>query len=390
MSIDYVIEICEEPSALPALAWDNLLAEQASPTPFMRHAFLAALHASGSAKASTGWQPCYLLLRDQDALVAACVLHAKTHSWGEYVFDFSWAQAFQRHGRRYYPKLVGAIPFTPVAGTRLLARDAPARSALIEAIEGFARKAKVSSVHCLFVDEQDRRALEQAGWMMRRGVQFHWTQPAESPYSDFAHFLASLHRDKRKKIQQERRRVADAGVSFRVLEGAHITPDDWRFFYRCYEQTYREHGGPPYLTPDFFERIAKDWSEHAVLFVASRDGKDIASSFIVKDDRSRRAWGRYWGCIEHVPMLHFEACYYEPLAWCIERGMLCFEGGAQGEHKMARGLLPVETTSAHWVADPDFAQAIDHFLQQERDAVQAHMGELSERSPFRSMPATAP
>lgn len=384
MSTDYVIEICESASSLPAAAWDALLEAQSSPTPFMRHAFLAALETSGSATRATGWQPCFILLRQGGDLLAGCALYAKTHSWGEYVFDFSWAQAFARHGRRYYPKLVGALPFTPVSGTRLLARNDRAREALINAIGDFAQKAKVSSVHFLFVDHVDQHALSSAGWMVRHGVQFHWSQSADSPYSDFAQYLASLQRDKRKKVLQERRRVAEAGVSFRVLEGLDITPDAWEFFYRCYERTYLAHGGPPYLTRDFFVRLAKDWSSHAVLFVATRAGIDVASSLIVRDERTRHAWGRYWGCVEDIPLLHFEACYYQPLAWCIERGMLRFEGGAQGEHKMARGLMPVETSSAHWVADPDFADAIDSFLQQERVAVRSHLGELNDRSPFRA------
>ncbi|HWH81542.1 MAG TPA: GNAT family N-acetyltransferase, partial [Burkholderiaceae bacterium] len=349
-SNDYVIRVFDSPAAIDAAAWDALLAAQSAATPFMRHAYLFALHASGSAVAATGWQPQFLCAFDGDTLIAACPLYVKAHSYGEYVFDWAWADAYQRHGLHYYPKLLDAVPFTPVPGPRLLALDATGRRVLLRAMQQLASNAKLSSAHLLFLDEDDQRAASAEGWMMRSTVQFHWTQREPAPYADFADFLASLQRDKRKKIQQERRRVVDAGVTFEVLEGAAIAPDDWSFFYRCYAQTYREHGASkPYLTRDFFARMGSTMPENWLLFVAQRDGQRIAASLIGIDPVRRTAFGRYWGALEHIPCLHFDACYYQPLAWCIANRYARFEGGAQGEHKMARGLLPVQTWSAHWL-----------------------------------------
>ena len=208
-----------------------------------------------------------------------------------------------------------------------------------------------------------------------------------APYADFADFLVSLQREKRKKIQQERRRVAEAGVTFTALQGESIAPADWDFFYRCYAQTYREHHSTPYLTPDFFARMSQAMPANWLLFIATREGRRIAASLICIDPHSRVAFGRYWGATEHVPCLHFEACYYPPLAWCIEHGCVRFEGGAQGEHKMARGLLPVQTWSAHWLAHPQFAQAVADFLEREGAGVANYIDDLNERRPFKAIAA---
>jgi predicted N-acyltransferase len=248
----------------------------------------------------------------------------------------------------------------------------------------FARQSKLSSAHVLFLDAADQAATRAAGWMMRSTVQFHWTRREPTPCADFAEFLATLHRDKRKKIQQERRRVADAGVSFTALEGSQITDADWSFFYRCYTQTYREHHSTPYLTRDFFKRMADTMTEHWLLFIASREGRRIAASLIAIDPARGHAFGRYWGATEFVSCLHFEACYYQPLAWCIEKGYRRFEGGAQGEHKMARGLMPVQTWSAHWLAHPQFAQAVADFLAREGRGIEEYLDELNERQPFKA------
>ncbi len=380
---EYAIRTLDDPCAIDALAWDALLAEQATPTPFMRHAYLAAMHASASAVRRTGWSPLFLTVHRGDTLEAACALYAKAHSYGEYVFDWSWASAFQRHGRAYYPKLLGAAPFTPVPGSRLLARNEASRVVLVRAIEALAHEAKLSSAHVLFPDDADLTAFEQQGWLVRRGVQFHWSQRAEATLVTFDDFLASLHRDKRKKIAQERRRVREAGVSFRALEGEAITRSDWDFFYRCHVNTYAEHGSAPYLTRDFFDRMMTTMPEHWVMFIAQRDGRDIAMSLIAIDRQSRTAWGRYWGAVEHVPLLHFDACYYQPLAWCIDQRFLHFEGGAQGEHKLSRGLLPVATASAHWIADAGFRKAIADFLAREGEGVAQYMDELQDRTPFK-------
>ncbi len=380
---DYVIRVHAEPDALGAQAWDQLLAEQSAPTPFLRHAYLAALHSSGSAVPATGWAPQFVTLETGGTLQAAAALYLKSHSYGEYVFDWAWADAYRRHGLRYYPKLLGAVPFTPVPGTRLLARSPAWRQCLVEAIGRVAREGRLSSAHVLFIADDDRVAFEQAGWMIRHSVQFHWTQDAARPVADFTELLARMQRDKRKKIQQERRRVADQGVHFTVHAGTAIDEPLWDFFYSCYTLTYAAHHSTPYLTREFFAAMAATMPQHWVMFVARRGEAPIAASLIAVDPERRAAWGRYWGCTESVSCLHFEACYYQPLAWCLAQGYLRFEGGAQGEHKMARGLLPVATSSAHWLRDERFAAAVADFLAGEGAGIGQYVDELRERSPFK-------
>ncbi len=381
---DYVIRVHDDPAHIDAAAWNALLDADPAATPFMRHEYLLALHASGSATAATGWQACFVSVERAGVLQAACPLYLKSHSYGEYVFDWAWADAYERHGLAYYPKLLCAVPFTPVPGARLLARDARGRAALLRAMRGIAAQHGLSSAHLLFMSEPDRAAAAAEGWMLRSTVQFHWQNPSASPYADFPAFLAGLQREKRKKIQQERRRVAEAGVTFEVLEGAAIDAAAWDFFHRCYTLTYRAHRSTPYLTRDFFARMAATMAPHWVLFIARRGGERIAASLIAVDAERRVAFGRYWGAVEHVPCLHFEACYYQPLQWCIEHGYRRFEGGAQGEHKMARGLLPVPTHSAHWLAHPQFARAVADFLEREGEGVGAYLDELNERNPFKA------
>jgi predicted N-acyltransferase len=378
-----VIRIVDDPLAIDAVAWNALLDVQAAPTPFMRHEYLAAMHRSGSAVADSGWIPQWIVVERDGELLAAAAIYLKTHSYGEYVFDWAWADAYRRHSLEYYPKLLGAVPFTPVPGSRLLARDDAGRDLLIAAMGSLARQAKLSSAHLLFFDEADRAACERAGWMLRQGVQFHWTNREPQPYADFAEFTAGLLREKRKKIAQERRRVVAAGVTLRPILGADIDPSLWEFFYHCYTLTYRAHHSTPYLTREFFAEMARTMAPHWLLFLAERGGERIAAALIALDPERRVAYGRYWGCTESVPCLHFEACYYAPLSWCIEHGYLRFEGGAQGEHKMARGLLPVRTGSAHWLADTRFASAVDDFLAREGAGVDAYLDELNDRTPFR-------
>jgi len=391
-SKDYVIRVVGDPGEIDAAQWNALLDAQTSAAPFMRHEYLAALHASASAVAETGWMPQFLLIDDGagkgGTLAAACPLYLKDHSYGEYVFDWAWADAYQRHGLRYYPKLLGAVPFTPVPGPRLMARDDGARRALLSAMMRIAHDAKLSSAHLLFLDERDQQAARDMGWMMRSTVQFHWTNREPEAYTSFEDFLAGLQREKRKKIQQERRRVAEQGIAFTVHEGAAIDERLWDFFYRCYTLTYRAHHSTPYLTREFFAAMAATMARHWVMFVARRgsepDSEPVAASLIAIDPDRRAAWGRYWGCIETIPCLHFEACYYQPLAWCLANGYQRFEGGAQGEHKMARGLLPVQTFSAHWLRDPRFADAVADFLAQEGQGVAQYIDELRERNPFKT------
>jgi predicted N-acyltransferase len=392
---DYVIQVHTSPADVDPLAWDALLASQSHASVFMRHAYLSALHDSGSACATTGWEPRFVgLYDDQGQLAAATVLHIKDHSMGEYVFDWAWANAYQQHGLPYYPKAVVAVPFTPVPGSRLLARDNQTRAALVRALVGLSQQWNLSSLHLLFGAQEDMVACSEAGLMLRHTVQFHWNNSAEG-YPDFDTFLASLSQEKRKKIRQERRKVNDSGVTFRHSEGTAISHDDWAFFYRCYERTYLEHGNPPYLRPNFFKLMGQTMPENWLLFVAEREGRPIASSLIAigsypspdrdenKSSLEKVAYGRYWGALERVDCLHFEACYYQPLEWCIANGYQRFEGGAQGEHKMARALLPVKTSSAHWVAHPEFSNAISNFLQREGSGIENYLEDLSIRNPFR-------
>jgi predicted N-acyltransferase len=385
--MDYVIRVETSPHAVDAQAWDALLAIQPSSSPFMRHAYLSALHDSGSASALTGWSGQFITLTDSQGLAAACVVYLKDHSYGEYVFDWAWASAYQQHGVPYYPKAVIAVPFTPVPGARLLARTGSDRQALIEALLAWCGQRDLSSLHVLFADDADAIACESAGLMLRHTVQFHWNNAVEQ-YADFDQFLMSLTQEKRKKIRQERRKVIEAGVTFSKVRGTDITRSDWDFFYRCYERTYLEHGNAPYLNRNFFERMAGTMPENWLLFIANRDDKPIASSLIgistgPENAGKSVAYGRYWGALERVDCLHFEACYYQPLQWCIANGFDRFEGGAQGEHKMARALMPVKTTSAHWLAHPSFADAVARFLEREDQGIASYMDELNERNPFR-------
>lgn len=452
-----IARVLASPLEVDATAWNALLALQSHPTPFMRHEYLAELHESESAVPHTGWTPRFMTLWEGDLLVAACPLYLKSHSYGEYVFDWAWASAYEQHGVPYYPKAVVAVPFTPVPGTRLMARDAAARQGLVQALCQWCEDEGISSLHVLFASDDDVLTGAREGLMLRHTVQFHWKNvaptlgtyvsslppegalaalgrpgggsgaaptlgtggfllPTESvlaaveshcdsgsaaagtlAYRDFDDFLAHLTQEKRKKFRQERRRVAEAGVTFRWAQGADITADDWNFFYRCYERTYLEHGNPPYLTRAFFQQMADRMPEHWLLFIAEREGRPIASSLIAisAQPSSARgqyhskyagctAYGRYWGALERVDCLHFEACYYQPLAWCIAHGVQRFEGGAQGEHKMARALLPVPATSMHWLAHPAFADAVDRFLAREGVGVEQYLDHLQARSPFRA------
>ena len=409
-SNDYVIRVLDSPDQVNAADWNDLLHLQSEPSPFMRHEYLLALHASGSATPETGWTPRFITLQQSGSLVAACALYLKTHSYGEYVFDHAWARAYAQHGLDYYPKALVAAPFTPVPGPRLLARTAADRLLLLQALLEWCKTEQLSSLHLLFCSSEDLQACEQAGMMLRHSVQFHWNNQAPTlaasraalppegahfalgrpggetqSYGDFEDFLTSLSQEKRKKIRQERRKVADAGVSFRCATGEGITPPDWDFFYRCYERTYLEHGNAPYLSREFFRMMATDMPENWLLFVAQRQGRDIAASLIAIDasGAAPAAYGRYWGALERVDCLHFEACYYQPLQWCIAQGYQRFEGGAQGEHKMARALLPVKTSSAHWLAQPEFAAAVERFLEREDRGIGQYLEELGRRSPFK-------
>ena len=358
---------------------------------FLSHNWLNAMQIHGCVDnrsiRNTGWQPEFIVLKDEDGrLAAACPLYRKFHSYGEYVFDWAWANAYEQHGLKYYPKLLSAIPFTPVCGQRLLATDAQARAALTEAVMAHATRSKVSSVHVLLPHIGEQAVLESAHLMPRKGVQFHWlNQDAYGKaFSDMDAFLANLSQPKRKKIKAERRKVAQSGVVLQRIYGTSITKEDWSFFYSCYERTYLEHRSSPYLNEAFFQAVGESMPEAFILVKASFEGKPIAASLLMRD--SDRLYGRYWGALAHVPCLHFEACYYQTIEAAIELGLAVVEGGAQGEHKMARGFVPTVTTSAHWLAEPAFADAVQRFLEREGAGMDGYLDELHERLPFKQAP----
>ncbi len=346
--------------------------------PFLNHAFLAALHETGCASPSTGWRPHYITAWRGPELVGALPLYAKAHSYGEYVFDWAWADAYRRHGRRYYPKLVAAVPFTPVTGPRFLAPDADVRRALVAAALQLVEDGGASSLHVLFPRDEDLAACFDAGMIKRSGVQFHWSNPG---YGDFADFLSAFNHDKRKKVKQERRRLVEADVSFVRKRGHEITSADWAFFYRCYEHTYAEHGSAPYLTRTFFEQLGEALPGNVLLVLGYQGGVPVAAALDVFTPDT--LWGRYWGALRYIPGLHFEACYYQAIEFCIAERIGRFEGGAQGVHKLARGLAPVITHSAHALGDPDFARAIADFCARESQDVAHAQDELDQSSPFK-------
>ena len=372
---DTAVELIDDLGTLDPAAWDVL----AAGTPFVAHAYLHGRQATGCAVRRTGWQPTCLVLRRAGELVGAMPLYVKSHSRGEYVFDQAWAEAFERHGLPYYPKLLCAVPFTPVGGPRLLAAAHEDRVLLARAAIEVARQSGVSSLHVLFPRDEDLRALREAGYMLREGVQFHWRNEG---YASFDAFLGAMNHDKRKKIRQDRKKVEQAGIRFRHLRGADISADDLAFFYRCYAATYANHWSSPYLKPAFFEALRAAMPEALLLVMAERQGEPVACALNVAAGDT--LYGRYWGCLDFVSGLHFETCYLQAITYCIAHGITHFEGGAQGVHKMSRGLLPVPTWSAHWVADERFAAAIADFLDRETLGMNRYLDELESHTPFKA------
>ena len=376
------LRVVESLAGVPASAWNAL-----SPgDPFTSHEYLSALIDTGCASERTGWRPQILLLERGGQLAGAMPLFLKSHSYGEYVFDWAWADAYQRHGLAYYPKLLCAVPFTPVTGPRLLAAHSAEREALARAAGELARD--VSSLHVLFPTEAEATLLQGAGLMLRRTVQFHWENATGGGYADFEDFLGRMTRHRRKVIRQERRRVREAGVSFRRLRGAQIEPAHWEFFERCYRRTYALHRSTPYLNLEFFLRLGATLSPHCLMVLAERAGRPVAASLNIL--AGNKIFGRYWGAQEHIPLLHFECCYYQAIDYAIEQRLQAFEGGAQGEHKLYRGLLPVETHSAHWLAHAGFASAVEDYLRRETAGVARYVDELNELSPFRTPASASP
>ena len=373
------VTVLESLAAIDATAWDAL----AGDNPFLRHGFLYGLEATGCLEPQ-GWYSQHLAVYDGDTLCGALPLYIRDNSYGEFVFDWSWAEAYERAGGRYYPKLVSAVPFSPVTGKRLLIADThPERAAIAQLLIGSALGAveenQLSSWHCLFPDEQELVDFDQAGLARRLGCQYHWFN---HDYRDFDHFLADLNSKKRKQIKRERRIVAEHEVDIEVLTGAGISAEQWRVFHGFYCSTFERKWGEPRLTEAFFQSLEQRLPGSAVLIMARAGDRYVAGAFALKSDSV--LYGRHWGCNAQFDNLHFELCYYQTIAYCIEHGLSKLDAGAQGEHKLARGFVPVRTWSAHWIRDAGFRKAVGDFLKRERQAMELHMHELSAHVAFKA------
>lgn len=351
--------------------------------PFLRHEFLAALEDTGCASTATGWTPSHLLLRNDQtqALYAAMPLYLKAHSFGEFVFDFSWAEAYAQAGLNYYPKLVSAIPFTPASGPRwLIARDANqalAHTQLLHAVTELAAELNLSSAHVLFADNATQQAITSSHWLARTSCEFHWFNRG---YRNMEDFFATFRADKRKKAKRERRRVAEMGIRFNTLSGAELTREQWQTVFAFSEHTFHEHGHEHYLNAEFFYRVAQALPDQVMVKLAEYQGQPIAAAiFFLSDDT---LFGRYWGAQANFHSLHFEACYYQGIEFCIERGLQCFEPGTQGEHKVPRGFEPTLAHSAHYLRDERFQRVLADYLQRERAAVDEYATTMREHLPF--------
>ena len=365
-----------------AADWNALAAHSAAGHPFLRHEFLSALEQSGSVSAHTGWAPKHLLLEDSHGrMLGAMPLYRKSHSRGEFVFDFAWANAYAQHGMRYYPKLVAAVPFTPVTGPRFLvgaaADERAISAALIRAVGEYVRSERLSSWHVLFPIDEDLAALRQAGFIVRRDCQFHWQNRGYGSYEDF---LATFTAEKRKKAKRERRRVAEAGIEFDTRLGGDMDEAAWRVVYPFYADTFHRHGHEPYLNLQFFKLVAASLPECLMLKVARHGREPIAAAifFVGKD----ALFGRYWGAGGNYHSLHFEACYHQGIEYCIAQGLQRFEPGTQGEHKVPRGFVPTLTSSAHDIVDERFAAAIRDFAAREARGVASYAAAVNQHVPY--------
>ena len=368
---------------LTTISSDEWNALRGTEVPFLRHEFLAGLETTGCITADIGWLPHHLLLRDAKGLAAAVPGYLKGHSWGEFVFDWAWADAYERHGLRYYPKLIHAVPFTPATGPRILWRlglDATEATMLaVEASKAVVAERDLSSAHWLFPSPAQSEALEATGLLRRTGCQFHWHN--DPGYRDFQDFLDTLTSRRRKSIRRERRQARESGVEVVLKTGDTITEQEWHTFHALYARTFHEHGNVPLLTTEFFVHCGQTLGESVLMVQGWRDGRMLAAALLFRDDET--LYGRYWGCFEDVPGLHFEACYYQGIEYCITNGIQRFEPGAQGEHKISRGFLPTATRSCHWIPDPRFREAIADFLHRETPMVERYIEEMHAHTPYR-------
>lgn len=371
-----VLETVGSISSISPADWNRLTAGKAScGNPFIQHAFLAALEKSGSVGPGTGWTPSHIVLRSNSRIIAVAPTYLKDHSFGEYVFDHGWAEAYARAGGRYYPKLLSAVPFTPVTGPRLLAEDEDGKKLLANALVMAAMRLGLSSAHVTFHQNDDEHF--GASFLERTGIQYHWFNRGYRNYDDF---LGALSSRKRKALRRERRAAAD-GLTFRRLAGADIKERHWDIFWRFYQDTGSRKWGHPYLTRSFFTMLGETAPEKILLVLAEDAGRPVAGALnLIGDDA---LFGRYWGRIEDRPFLHFEVCYHQAIDFAIEQGLARVEAGAQGDHKLSRGYEPVLTKSAHWVADPGFREAVARFLRAERRQVEAELAAIGDETPFR-------
>jgi uncharacterized protein len=363
---------------IPAAQWNAL----AGGNPFLRHEFLSALEETGCASPGTGWGAQHVVLFDEHGLAAAAPLYLKAHSWGEFVFDFAWARAFEQQGLEYFPKLVCAIPFTPATGPRFLCRPGlpavPLRAALLAALSERAQSEGLSSAHALFVDEAGRGASAEAGWLLRRDCHFQWHNRG---YRDFADFLDAFSAEKRKKARRERRRVLEQGIEFRTLDGTQLEDELLERIYAFHALTFIRHGHTPYLNRGFFSRVARALGTDFFVKLAVYGGAPVAAAVFFRS--ADTLYGRYWGSDEAYHSLHFETCYYQGIDYCIEHGLQRFEPGTQGEHKIARGFEPAITWSAHWIANAPLRRAIGAYLAREGEAIDAYARDADAHAPFR-------
>ena len=373
------VKLIESISEIDSTVWNRLAGTD---YPFLRHEFLLALEQSGAVSEQTGWQARHLLVYDRYELTAVMPLYLKFHSQGEYVFDHQWAHAYRQQGLAYYPKWLTSVPFTPCQGERIALKNGADAAEIIHAIVSFIRQAskdrEISSWHCLFPNPQQAQYLGSEGLSLRTGIQFQWHN---RDYRDFNDYLDSFSSSKRKQVKRERRRVAEQNIQFEQIEGPMITTLHWEVFFKFYQMTYLKHGMHPYLNLVFFQQLAKTMPEQLLLILAVRDGSYVAAALSVVGVRT--LYGRYWGCLDEYHSLHFEACYYQGLEYCIGHGLERFDSGAQGEHKIARGFEPVYTYSAHWIKEPRLAQAIDHFLKREQEAIKFYKRDATAVLPFK-------
>jgi len=366
---------------IPAAQWNALAL---GGNPFVRHEFLLAMERAGCVGKAAGWLPHHLLLEDRGQLVAAMPLYRKSHSWGEFVFDWSWARAYDQAGLRYYPKLVSMPPFTPATGPRFLLAPGASpevRTRLSTELLTYAKSEQISSAHLLFLTDEDRASLEGEAYLWRKDCQFHWYNRG---YKTFEDFIATFRSDKRKKALRERRRVRESGVTFRTLTGAEMDAKLWNIVFGFSAATFESHGHEHYLNVEFFQAVSAVMPQSVVIKLAEYHGHPIATAIFFRGDEA--LYGRYWGAAANYHSLHFETCYYQGIEYCIEQGLQHFEPGTQGEHKVPRGFEPTTTWSAHWIADPRFRRAIDQYLNDERASIDQYILQVEEHTPYHRGP----